>query len=491
KTAPSDNKPMVSLAYGGNDEWLFYQIRGGVFHLRGDSVTLLDLGPDMVYYNGKIIWEKENLFWLCSDLYLYKVERLHADAPWKLSNRFGRKDGLLGERVNDIIYFGDSYWISTDRGLIHAGALEPVEIDYQPLIHVESIQGGGKTWSSFEEIEIEPAINDVEIHYRGFSYRNPEGISYEYRLLGFSEKWQATDLSVIQFTNLPPGTYVFEVRAVSTDYGPSASPARLTFRMESYITETLWFKSLSSGFVLLILLLIGLGILHIANRRAVLLRQLSETRYEALSSQMSPHFIFNAMNSILYLINKDERQSAQRYLTSLAKLMRSILVDAKETFAPLVDEMWRAQEYLDLEKLQFGGRLKFQIEGDELPEDLLIPQMVIQPFLENAIHHGIRPKGRGEIRLILKDLGELIQLSVIDDGVGMEASHKYKKEKTTNSRLKGTGIGIRNTKERLQSIHQIYGIETGLRIIDRQVSEGTRGTIIEIIFPKFAEVPKA
>ncbi|MEL7063356.1 MAG: histidine kinase, partial [Bacteroidota bacterium] len=227
------------------------------------------------------------------------------------------------------------------------------------------------------------------------------------------------------------------------------------------------------------------------NRRAVLLRQLSETRYEALSSQMSPHFIFNAMNSILYLINKDERQSAQRYLTSLAKLMRSILVDAKETFAPLVDEMWRAQEYLDLEKLQFGGRLKFQIEGDELPEDLLVPQMVIQPFLENAIHHGIRPKGHGEIRLILKDLGEMIQLSVIDDGVGMEASHRYKKEKTTNSRLKGTGIGIKNTKERLQSIHQIYGIETGFRIIDRQVSEGTRGTIIEITFPKFDEVPKA
>ncbi|MEO1417241.1 MAG: histidine kinase [Bacteroidota bacterium] len=491
KVAPSDYKPMVSLAYGGNDEGLFYQLREGILHLRGDSVTLLDLGPDIGDYNGKIVWEEENLFWICSDLYLYKVERLHADAPWKLSNRFGRKDGLLGERVNDIAYFGDSYWISTDRGLIHAGTLEPVEVDYQPLIHVESIQGGGKEWSSFEQIDIEPAINDVEIHYRGFSYRNPEGISYEYRLLGFSEKWQATDLSVTQFTNLPPGTYVFEVRAVSTDYGSSARPAQLVFRMEPYLTETLWFQSLFVGFVVLAVLLIGLVILHVANRRVVLLRQLSETRYEALSSQMSPHFIFNAMNSILYLINKEERRSAQRYLTSLAKLMRSILVDAKETFAPLVDEMWRAQEYLDLEKLQFGGRLKFQIQGDELPEGLLIPQMVIQPFLENAIHHGIRPRGYGEIQLVLKDLGAFIQIMIIDDGVGMEAARKYQKENTTSTRLKGTGIGVKNTKERLKSIQQIYKIETGLRMIDRQVSEGTSGTVVEILFPKFEEVPKA
>jgi len=491
KTVPSENKPMVSLAYGGNGEWLFYQIRGGVFHLRGDSVTLLDLGPDMVYYNGKIIWEKENLFWLCSDLYLYKVERLHADAPWKLSNRFGRKDGLLGERVNDIVYFGDSYWISTDRGLIHAGALEPVEIDYQPLIHVESIQGGGKTWSSFEEIEIEPAINDVEIHYRGFSYRNPEGISYEYRLSGFSEKWQATDLSVIQFTNLPPGTYVFEVRAVSTDYGPSASPARLMFQMEAYITETLWFKSLFLGFVFLILILIGLGILHIANRRAVLLRQLSETRYEALSSQMSPHFIFNAMNSILYLINTDNRKAAAKYLTTFARLLRRILADAKFTFVPLVDEIFRAQEYLSLEKLQFDERLIYRIEVDDdlKVHQLLVPQMLIQPFLENAVRHGIRPRGIGRIDLLVESLGENLRISIMDDGIGMERSKTMRNSKPQGATTKGTGIGIRNTRERLASISRLYGISTELNFYDLEEAEGKTGTKVELILPQFDQQP--
>ncbi|MEL6135550.1 MAG: histidine kinase, partial [Bacteroidota bacterium] len=335
---------------------------------------------------------------------------------------------------------------------------------------------------------MEPAINDVEINYRGFAYANVEGLSYEYRLLGFDTDWQFTTLPTARFTNLPPGKYTFEVRARSIDYGRSAEPARLTFEMKAKVVETLTFKILFAILILGFLLLIGGMIIKAINRRVLLLRQLSESRYEALSTQMSPHFIFNAMNSILYLINTDDRKTAHRYLTSFAKLLRSILVDAKETFVPLVDEMWRSQEYLDLEQLQFAGRLRFQIEGDELSDSLLTPQMLIQPFLENAVHHGIRPRGHGEIKLTLKDRGDKIQILIIDDGIGIEAARKHQEGNT--SRLKGTGIGIANTQERLKSIRQIYGIETELRILDRQIVEGVSGTIVEVILPKFQEIPK-
>ena len=170
--------------------------------------------------------------------------------------------------------------------------------------------------------------------------------------------------------------------------------------------------------------------------------------------------------------------------------MRHILEDAKFTFVPLVDEIYRAQEYLELEKLQFDDRLTYKMEVDSRLKvhQLLMPQMLIQPFLENAVRHGIRSRGYGEIRLIIKDLGNSIRIGIMDDGIGIE-NMRYMQRETQNSHLKGTGIGIRNTRERLASIRKLYGIDTKLTILDLSYEGTETGTLIELIIPKFDQDP--
>jgi two-component system LytT family sensor kinase len=198
---------------------------------------------------------------------------------------------------------------------------------------------------------------------------------------------------------------------------------------------------------------------------------LMAARVEALASQINPHFLFNTLTSISSLI-RSQPETARVLIVKLSGLLRRLL-RSQEQFVSLREELEAIDEYLDIEHMRFGPRLRIEKQIDPGSLDILVPSMLLQPIVENSIKHGLEPKmgdGRITIRCSRRE-GHLI-IDVIDTGVGIAPNDA--------SRARGTGIGLRNVNERLRVI---YGSNYQLQLD----SVPDEGTCARIVIPELSE----
>ncbi|MDR2636898.1 MAG: histidine kinase [Zoogloeaceae bacterium] len=186
-------------------------------------------------------------------------------------------------------------------------------------------------------------------------------------------------------------------------------------------------------------------------RAQTLSPRLEEARLSALNSRIRPHFFFNALNTVLALIRSDPR-GAESMLEGLSDLFRAILKDSRR-LSPLSEEIALGRQYLAVEKLRLGERLKVNWEIGALPEDILVPPLMLQPLLENAVYHGIEPLEDGEIHVRLDMVGELLRIE-IENSVG-EAPGKHP----------GNQMALDNIRQRLALF---YDMEASLEHSARQ-----------------------
>lgn len=211
-------------------------------------------------------------------------------------------------------------------------------------------------------------------------------------------------------------------------------------------------------------------------------RQLTEMQLAALRSQMNPHFIFNALNSIKKFVLTNEAENADKYLGKFSKLIRSILDNSQEPDISLQKEIEMLELYLELEKLRFGDKLNYQIHVDpQLAEGCLhIPGMIVQPFVENAIFHGIMHKeSAGKILVSFYDHQEYLEINVKDDGVGRKMSAELNCNKKDH-----ISLGIKMTEKRLAALKTESHIPSGIEIFDLQENGNAAGTFVKILVPK-------
>lgn len=201
-----------------------------------------------------------------------------------------------------------------------------------------------------------------------------------------------------------------------------------------------------------------------------------------LHSQMNPHFIFNSLNSINSFIGENNTDEAQTYLSKFARLMRLILENSRKVMVALEDELNALKLNLELERLRFDGRFDFTIEvSQEIDtEDTYLPPMLIQPFIENAIKHGIKGKeGKGLINLSIKKENELLICVVEDNGVGRDETLKNAHKSSDH-----VSLGTQVTLERLEILQHEKNPEIGLKIIDLKDKDGIgRGTKVVLRIP--------
>ncbi|MCP4354254.1 MAG: histidine kinase, partial [Proteobacteria bacterium] len=209
----------------------------------------------------------------------------------------------------------------------------------------------------------------------------------------------------------------------------------------------------------------------------------AETENRLLRSQMNPHFIFNSLYSIQGFIAKKDTKIAENYLVDFAILIRSILTNSSESFIPLEKELESLELYMKLEQLRFKNKFEFTIDIDESVEEefILVPPMLIQPFIENSISHGIFPKsGKGNIIIKMKDQGNSLFCSVIDNGIGREEAMKRKE----NQNKEHKSLAIEITKNRLGLLGKELGVKTSLDIFDlTDDSDKSIGTQVDIAIP--------
>jgi hypothetical protein len=171
--------------------------------------------------------------------------------------------------------------------------------------------------------------------------------------------------------------------------------------------------------------------------------QLAEANLRALKMQIHPHFLFNTLHSIAALVRKGENKLAVRMLGQLGEFLRIALENKGRQEIPLNQELDFLSRYLDIEKIRFGDRLRVNIEAEDGLESCYVPNLILQPIVENAIHHGIAPSAQnGQIDIVVETNGDRLCMSVRDNGPGLKNPERLKK-----------GVGVSNTQERLENLY--------------------------------------
>ncbi|MES1224801.1 MAG: histidine kinase, partial [Bacteroidota bacterium] len=324
------------------------------------------------------------------------------------------------------------------------------------------------------------------------SYKTAFAWHYTYVLKGYSDSVQLSDKEILEFQNLEPGDYTLEVKGVNNNGVFSDRAAVFAFRIKAPFWRTGWF--IFAGILLSILAIYSIIMWRINKIRkkeklkAEINTLITESRMSALQAQMNPHFIFNAINSIQSFILNNETQNAYDYLAKFAKLVRLVLNNSKQNSIKLQKEIETLQLYVQMEQIRFRNSFDFSVRMDMSPDDLAeitIPVMLIQPFIENAIWHGIMPlqeirKGRIELTCALKK--NYLLLTIEDNGVGRKASESAKQDVGHRS------LGMQLVAERLALI-EVQGSErASMKVIDlTDEHHQPRGTRIEIKLPNSTE----
>jgi tetratricopeptide (TPR) repeat protein len=252
-------------------------------------------------------------------------------------------------------------------------------------------------------------------------------------------------------------------------------------------------KYLVYGFAGLVFLVLVIGFLVFRSSRLSAKRRITEMNHKIsevtqknLRQQMNPHFIFNTLNSIQYYMYQHDKISTNNYLTKFSLLMRKTLENSQHTAIPIKDELDALQLYLELESLRFKEKFAYSIEVDEDIDTLLlkIPTMLIQPYVENSICHGLVNKnGKGYVSINLKQNDDELVCTIEDNGIGRVAAMRIKDQKNGNHASLGTKI----TESRLSLVNSLYGKNMKINYQDLQDNNGEgSGTKVQIHIPVMA-----
>ncbi|MES2765049.1 MAG: tetratricopeptide repeat protein [Bacteroidota bacterium] len=221
--------------------------------------------------------------------------------------------------------------------------------------------------------------------------------------------------------------------------------------------------------------------------RQELERKLMDTEHKAIRSQINPHFLSNALNSIQFFLTENDKPSAYRYLSRFGKLIRMTLEHVRQPLIPLSTEFEIVKLYLEMEQLRFGKKVNYTISHDEGIEikSTYVPPMLLQPYVENALRHGIlyRTDNDGYIHVEARMYEEdRIVLIIEDNGIGRQESQRRKSESKTHENH--TSFGMSLNEERIALLKETTGKEMLIRVIDRIDDEGRpAGTRIEVDIP--------
>jgi hypothetical protein len=336
-------------------------------------------------------------------------------------------------------------------------------------------------------IQLTRRQNFLNIGFAVLDFAKPRRHRYRYMLKGFEQKWNYRDNTQpwATYTNLPPGHYSFVVQGSGDGIQWSDTEASLDF----YIKPALWQRPVAQILAFIIILSVAGWAVYYKTRSVVrkereqnkIEKQIAELELRALQAQMNPHFIFNALNSIQQFVIHNNELAANDYLTRFARLMRLFLESSKNRYVTLETEIEQLGLYLSLEKLRFEDKFDYTIELDQRINkgEIQIPSMLIQPFAENAINHGLvhkTSKGSLHIEFLLINTN-VLKCIIDDDGVGRNEARKIESRKNK----KHVSRGVQLIEERVKTYNFIEDIDIQIHITDKDLPQC--GTKVEISIP--------
>lgn len=332
---------------------------------------------------------------------------------------------------------------------------------------------------------IQPYTSDVvEFSFAALSYYYPRETRFEYQLEGLNKEWiNNVNTDNVKYNNLSPGKYRFKVRAYDFAGKRSVNEAILSFEILPPWWQTWWIRTICILITGGLIVLAYFRRIYAIKKKAALQYQISSLKERALRSQMNPHFIFNSLNAIQELIVTENYPASFEYLSKFSKLLRLVLHASEKNLLPLSKEIEITRLYIELEALRFKNLFRYNISfsGEIDIDNMPFPTLLLQPFVENAIWHGLLPKeGLKNLDIAFVEKGGNLVCTIKDNGIGRDNAQKIKLKKigTRHSEAKG----IKMATQRLD-ILKLTGECTGsIAINDIRESDGSvGGTIVEII----------
>lgn len=474
-----------------NDHIWFTDYNSGLSELFFDNQQLKlvnhtingNIGIKTKRANG-LIFDDQNNLWVASidGLFAIDVEKK------TLKAQIRKQQGLTINGLERTLALAQNTLIALDWSNFNLLDLKQFHFNkVKPALILSNIIIGKNKYSYLAKKEFSVAYNDgyISLSIGSTAYSNGNQNKYFYQMIGIDKLPIAMENNYqINYSGIAPGRYTLNIWTINSN-GVSSDIQEIILNVKPPFYKTWWF------ILLAILILSGL-IYFIYKQRINSIRKesklkedyskkLAETEMKALRAQMNPHFMFNAMNSIQKYILKNEPQLASQYLTKFSRLIRVILEQSQKKSVSIEEEIELLMLYTDLEKMRFDNQFEFLISVDSnlSKETVQIPSMILQPFIENAIWHGLLHKvGSGIIKLsITKKNDSTICIEIEDNGIGRKKATELK----SKNALKNKSYGMQITQDRLSLLNQYNAT---IKIIDLyDDNENGIGTIIELLLP--------
>lgn len=469
------------LYLGTLSEGVFYVNNEGFKHITAEQLNYAEVRAMASRARGPV--------WLSTNKGIYELSWTNGQP---FIEHLRPSQALMDEgSISQALYVdADKVLAGTENGLLRidlAGIERPRKVPRLEITGIELFYGQIEALAKYADgvapftrlpvgLTLPHDLNFISFTLSGLTGYEPENLIYRYRIDKSREWTLAGNRREAVFTNLSPGSYAFQAQVSRPGKTWGEEILQYNFRIKPPLWQQWWF-------ILLAVLFFGgalYGYLRMRikriNQRLRLENSLVDMERKALRLQMNPHFIFNALDSISSFIFRNDVEQAVRYLNNFAKLMRLTLESSMEHLHPVESEVSILKNYLELEKLRFQGKLEYEIEvTDDIDYDVGIPPMLIQPHVENAILHGIKPKdGPGKVWIRFYIEKEQLVCEIEDDGIGRERSRDLQKRRDHRS------MATEINRHRLELLKKSLGGTVEISIKDKK---NASGTLVRISLP--------
>ena len=414
------------------------------------------------------------------------------------------QDGLRENNLESVLY-------RDEKGKIYignSGGFQSFDPDFLnnnstiPPVILHSFKINGKEYegdiNTVNKISLDHNEANFSFEYAALTFTNNGRIKYAYRLKGLEKEWRYADKQrIAAYSVAHGGIYTLQIKASNAQGQWNEKPYELIIKVKPPFWETAWF-------IILSILVVGLLIFWITRQRIKSIRASEERKthinkikaeaeMKALRAQMNPHFIFNCMNTIDAYIHKNNTEAASDFLNKFSKLIRQVLENSQYPVISIKKDMDALQLYIELEaqRHNFNFTHQLMIPAHATEKGYKIPPLLIQPYVENAILHGLRHKknGNGLLTISFEEKDNQRICTIEDNGIGRTASATLYKER----KQRHQSLGLKVSKERIESLDDIYNTKSSVEIIDKADVDGEetvydgKGTIVKLFLPIIIE----
>lgn len=412
------------------------------------------------------------------------ITRISINEQFKM-RIYDTRDGLLSNDINCIYTSGNRIIAGSPEGISFL-SLGPRDQSYLCKIHLDEIIVSGNKTDTSTTLILDGNNNNILFKYSGISFQSMGKIKYSYRLSGLDEQWHTTDQNYLSYPALPPGEYTLELYA--TDRFQTNSPvSRFTFFIKKAWWMHWWVQwpgfIFISGMLALIIWWRMSRLRKKERERMELKQKIVSLEQLALRAQMNPHFIFNSLNSFYQYIISQDLSGASKFISDFSRLIRLLFETTPLNEITLSKEIEFLSTYLEIERVKLDNifSYEFLIPDDLLTDEFLIPSFILQPFVENAIRHGIQNRGdkNGTIKIAIGIENTSLMIRVSDNGVGRAFSEQLKRNNIQLHHSRGIAL----TQERIDLYNQAQKTEIRFHIEDRYENGTAKGTTVIFNFP--------